>query len=100
MDEAMGNFLLVNSEMQHIHRKTGELPPEILDLEASDGFFTAEMNVKLHRPIETPCVVIVHAALRGIDGRKIAFYVSVKGENNNLHATCDGLWIALRKGKL
>ncbi|KAI9162751.1 Verlamelin biosynthesis protein B [Paramyrothecium foliicola] len=99
-DEAMGNLLILNSELQNRAKARGSLPKHILDLAAVGSFFTAEMNVKFQKPLVTPQIVVVTVDLRKIEGRKLFLGVTVLGENNVKFVACEGLWISPGTRKL
>lgn len=97
MDEAVGNFLLLDSDLQLRAKARVELSPEIFDLGTVEALVTARMNVKFKRPIATPQSVVVSVSVRGIDGRKLTLDVTVKGENAVEYASCEALWVSIPK---
>ncbi|KAH8883005.1 hypothetical protein GQ53DRAFT_664659 [Thozetella sp. PMI_491] len=100
IDEAMGNFLLINSAVQQREKRAGPLPPNLLDLDSVGGFMTAGMNMVLKKTIATPQVVVVTAVLDKIEGKKMLLRVTVEGKDGAEYARCDGLWISFPKHKL
>jgi acyl-coenzyme A thioesterase PaaI-like protein len=101
IDEAMGNLLVLNTELQLQQKKNGTaLPAYVLDLDKVLTIFTARMDMRLKRPIATPQVVIVKAIIKVIEGRKIHFIVTVEGQGEVEYASCESTWVLIRKTKL
>ncbi|SPO07202.1 uncharacterized protein DNG_09896 [Cephalotrichum gorgonifer] len=95
IDEAMGSLIFINHLVQTTHEKQGrKLPAGTLDLN-STRVFTASMAVRFQKPVPTPSIVVVTASLVKIEGRKIFFDVTVKGQHGEEYARCDGLWLSL-----
>ncbi|KAH8657751.1 hypothetical protein BX600DRAFT_468083 [Xylariales sp. PMI_506] len=95
VDEAMGNYFIINNEVQHQQKMRGPIHPTMVDIETRGVFVTASIGIKLKRPIVTPEIVLVKVTLDRIEGKKMFLQVSVQGENEVEYASGEGLWISL-----
>lgn len=103
LDEAMGSLIYINNrvftEVVATAADKARIPANVLDMQGV-AMFTASMNVKLLKPLETPQVVVVTARLREISGKKVFLDVEVVGRGGVRFASCEGLWMSVGKGKL
>ncbi|KAH7079165.1 HotDog domain-containing protein [Paraphoma chrysanthemicola] len=96
IDEAMGSLILINHKIHsELPASTREnLSGQVLDMRGL-AMFTASMDVRFRTPLPTPSIVLVEAIAERIKGRKLFISVTVKGMNNVIHATCDGMWMSI-----
>jgi acyl-coenzyme A thioesterase PaaI-like protein len=99
MDEAMGTFLFQNDTLNRKAKAKGLIPQTAKDF-ASFGYVTVRMDVSYHKPISTPSIVVVTAALDRVEGKKTYIRVVVRGERGESYASCNSLWISFPRGKL
>ncbi|KAI1653681.1 HotDog domain-containing protein [Daldinia decipiens] len=100
IDEAMGNLIFTNYQVQGREEAQGRrLPRGVLNLNNA-RFFTASMTVRFLKHLPTPQTVVVTASLNRIEGRKMSLDVTVKNKHQVEFARCDGLWMSLPKEKM
>ncbi|PSN58958.1 Thioesterase/thiol ester dehydrase-isomerase [Corynespora cassiicola Philippines] len=93
IDEAMGSLVYIN------HKLYTEMPSNVLNMHGV-AMFTASMDVRFLKPLETPQIVLVTASLKNIQGRKVYFDVEVRNEKGVRYASCEGMWMSVSKEKL
>lgn len=100
IDEAMGSLIFINDVVyKQVQSRGRPLPSNALNMNGV-AMFTASMNVRFRRPLETPQVVMATATVNKIEGRKIFLDVDVRSRDGVVFATCDGMWMSVPKVKL
>ncbi|KAM0285798.1 hypothetical protein ACHAQH_001260 [Verticillium albo-atrum] len=99
MDDAMTCLIMLNADVQKNHLAENPLPTDVLQVYKRRAV-TAKMDVRLHKPVYTPQVVIVTASLTKAEPRKMFFNASIRDETGDLCGTCDALFIGVPPEKI
>jgi len=91
LDEAMGILLVRNLELGKLSLGGGG---------GGRGMATARMDVTFRRPVRAPGVVVGRAWLGKVEGKRYKMRAELRDGDEQLLASCDGLWLALDRPNL